>query len=119
MNIEEIRNYCLLKKGVSESLPFDETTLVFKVGTKLFALLDLEKASSINLKSEPEIAIQLREQYPEIIPGYHMNKVHWNTVFINGSLPDSLIKNMIDASYHLVFAKLTKKEQAEIINLPN
>ncbi|MEI7595750.1 MAG: MmcQ/YjbR family DNA-binding protein [Bacteroidota bacterium] len=114
MNIEDIRIYCLSKKAVSECLPFDDSTLVFKVGSKLFALLDLNKADSLNLKAEPEKAIQLREHYPEIVPGFHMNKIHWNTVYINGNLSEKMIKELIDDSYQLVYAKLTKKERLDL-----
>lgn len=80
MNIEELREYCISKKDVTESFPFDETTLVFKVRGKMFALTDLEGELSINLKCDPDLAIELREKYPAVQPGYHMNKKHWNTI---------------------------------------
>ena len=96
MNIEEIREYCLSKKGVTEGFPFDETTLVFKVMGKMFALTDLVDNLSINLKCDPERAIELREQHPAIIPGYHMNKALWNTVLIDGSLSRDFIYRLID-----------------------
>ena len=115
MNIEVIREYCLNKRGVSESFPFDEDTLVFKVGGKMFALLSLEKGTSINLKCEPEKAVELRERYDEIKPGFHMNKKHWNTVLYNGSLPDNMIKELIDHSYSLVVKGLPKKVRDEIL----
>ncbi|SMO70463.1 Predicted DNA-binding protein, MmcQ/YjbR family [Saccharicrinis carchari] len=114
MNIEEIRNYCLLKKGTSEALPFDQVTLVFKVMGKMFALTNLEGDLSINLKCDPEKAIQLREQYESIQPGYHMSKVHWNTVQMDGSLKPDFVMQMIDHSYDLVVSKLTKKQKEKL-----
>ena len=111
MNIEDIRNYCLLKKGVTEGFPFDEETLVFKVAGKMFALVDLEDNLSINLKCDPEKAPELREQFPAVIPGYHMSKKHWNTVIIDGSIRDKLIWKWIDDSYNLVVEKLTSSER--------
>lgn len=114
MNIEDLRDYCLSKKAATESMPFDESILVFKVGSKLFGLMDIDKSNFINLKSDPEKAIQLREEFSDIVPGYHMNKTHWNTVYLNGSLTDKLIKELIDDSYQLVYNKLTRKEKAEI-----
>jgi predicted DNA-binding protein (MmcQ/YjbR family) len=111
MNIEDIRNYCLLKKGVTEGFPFDEETLVFKVAGKMFALVDLENDLSINLKCDPEKAPELREQFTAVIPGYHMNKKHWNTVIIDGSIRDKLIWEWIDDSYNLVVKKLTSSER--------
>jgi predicted DNA-binding protein (MmcQ/YjbR family) len=106
VNIEELREYCLSKKGVSESFPFDETTLVFKVMDKMFALTDLEGDLSINLKCDPDLANELREKYPVVLPGYHMNKKYWNTVIIDGSIPDRLIMEWIDHSYDMVISKL-------------
>jgi predicted DNA-binding protein (MmcQ/YjbR family) len=108
MNIEDLRVYCLSKKGVSESFPFDETTLVFKVMNKMFLLTDTEDDFSINLKCDPEKAVELRERYPSVRPGYHMSKKHWNTVFIDGSIDDGLLYKWIDDSYDLVVSKLTK-----------
>ena len=116
MNIEELRAYCISKKGVTEGFPFDEVTLVFKVGDKMFALTNLDGETSINLKCEPEKAIALREQYSSIIPGYHMNKTHWNTVYLNGSIPDKFLKELIDLSYKLIFESLTKAKRAEVLN---
>ena len=118
MNIEELREYCLSKKGVTESFPFDEVTLVFKVSGKMFALTDLVDAFSVNLKCEPEKAIELREHYPCVVPGYHMNKQHWNTVFIDGSVNDNLLKEWVDHSYDLVVKSLTKAQQASLRNCP-
>jgi predicted DNA-binding protein (MmcQ/YjbR family) len=108
MNIEEFREYCIAKPGVTEEFPFDENTLVFKVMGKMFALTDLVDEFSLNLKCDPERAIALREQYPAIQPGYHMSKVHWNTVKMNGSLNEKLILELIDHSYDLVVGKLPK-----------
>lgn len=115
MNIEEFRNYCMAKKGVTEGFPFDGETLVFKVLGKMFALAPLERRpSQVNLKCEPERAISLREEYDGIIiPGYHMSKVHWNTLYID-QLNPALLKELIDHSYDLVFSKLPKKLKATI-----
>ncbi len=109
MNIEEIREYCLKKQGVADGFPFDEVTLVFKVAGKMFALANLDGELSINLKCNPEKAIELREQYPSVIPGYHMNKVHWNTIIMDGSISDKLVKEWIDHSYELVKSSLPLK----------
>jgi predicted DNA-binding protein (MmcQ/YjbR family) len=109
MNIEEIRDYCLSLKGTTESFPFDDVTLVFKVGGKMFALVSLDGDLSINIKCNPEKAIDLREQYHAVKPGYHMNKVHWNTIYIDGTIPDRLVKEWIFDSYTLVKASLQKK----------
>ncbi|PKP33828.1 MAG: MmcQ-like protein [Bacteroidetes bacterium HGW-Bacteroidetes-17] len=117
MNIEEIREYCLAKKRVIESFPFDNETLVFKVMDKLFVLTNLEGDLSINLKCDPETAIQLRVQYPSVLPGYHMNKKYWNLILIDGSVNDQLIYQWIDQSYQLVVEKLTKKQKEELDKL--
>lgn len=117
MNIENLREYCISKKGVTESFPFDETTLVFKVMNKMFALTDLEGDLSVNLKCDPVKAIALREQYAAVKPGYHMNKKHWNTVLIDGSIPTDVIKQWIDDSYNLIVNSLTKKLQNELKQL--
>ncbi len=115
MNIEEFRAYCLAKKYVTESFPFDNVTLVFKVANKMFALSGLEhQPSTVNLKCDPERAIELRDEYNEIIEGFHMSKKHWNTITIEGNLPNSLIKELIDHSYDLVVKGLTKKAQKEL-----
>lgn len=105
MNIEEIRDYCLAKEGADEALPFDDDTLVFRVNKKIFLLVSLDNPSTINLKCNPEKAVELREHFSEITPGYHMNKVHWNTVVLDGTLSSSMIKEMIDHSYQLVRGK--------------
>lgn len=119
MNIEEYREYCLAKKGTTESFPFDEQTLVFKVMGKMFALCGLERTpTSINLKCDPEWAIELREEYSDIVAGYHMSKKHWNTVTIEDSeLSDTFIKELIDHSYDLVVAKLKKADKEVLKNL--
>jgi predicted DNA-binding protein (MmcQ/YjbR family) len=109
MDIEIFRNYCIEKPGVTESFPFDSQTLVFKVGGKMFALSDVEHFNSVNLKCDPELAVQLRERFSAVTPGYHMNKTHWNTVLCDGSVSDPLIFEWIDHSYQLVFNSLPKK----------
>jgi predicted DNA-binding protein (MmcQ/YjbR family) len=114
MNIEELREYCLSKKGVTESFPFDETTLVFKVMGKMFALTDTEDEFSINLKCDPEKAIDLREKYPAVQPGYHMNKKHWNTIYVDGSVSDDKLKAWIDDSYWLITNSLPKNERIKL-----
>ncbi len=114
MNIEELREFCISKKGVTEHFPFDEVTLVFKVGDKMFALTNLDGEPSVNLKCDPERAIELREHYPSIIPGYHMSKVHWNTILMDGLVPDKLISELIDHSYNLVFESLPKIKRERI-----
>ncbi len=108
MNIEEYREYCISKPAVTESFPFDQHVLVFKVAGKMFALADIDAYEWINLKCDPERAVLLREEYSGITPGYHMNKLHWNSVDVNGTVPDSLLKELIDHSYELVVKSLTK-----------
>ncbi|MCB0840182.1 MAG: MmcQ/YjbR family DNA-binding protein [Bacteroidetes bacterium] len=115
MNIELLREYCLSKKAATEGFPFDENTLVFKVMGKMFALTALEDPTFVNLKCDPEYAIELREEYPGIItPGFHMSKTHWNTVSIVDTLSDQQIRDLVDHSYDMVVAKLTKKMKAEL-----
>ena len=118
MNLETYYEYSLSKKGVTEHFPFDKDTLVFKVGGKMFALSSLshwEKGQpSVNLKCDPERAQELRAEYDAIQPGFHMSKTHWNTIAINESVADTLVKALIDHSYELVFKSLTKKLQNEI-----
>ncbi len=115
MNVEEFRIYCLSKPGVTESFPFDEVTLVFKVMSKMFALtgLDSERFTA-NLKCDPDRAIELREEYPEVQPGFHMNKKHWNTVDCEGGLSDQMIMELVDHSYDLVVKGLKKSEKEEL-----
>jgi predicted DNA-binding protein (MmcQ/YjbR family) len=103
MNIESLREYCISKNDVTESLPFGDDTLVFKRAGKIFVLANLDGELTINLKCDPARAIELREKYASVIPGYHMNKKHWNTVLADGSVPDKEIFEWIDHSYDLVF----------------
>ena len=116
MNIEEFREYCIQKKGVTEEFPFDEHTLVFKVLGKMFALTALNrKPTQVNLKCDPEKAITLREEYDGIIiPGYHMSKKHWNTIIFDSKLPKKELLELIDHSYDLVVSGLPKKLQATL-----
>lgn len=115
MNLKELKNYCLNKKGVYEDFPFDDETLVFKVGSKMFVLTNInEKELKLNLKCDPIMAQDLRREYAAIKPGYHMNKKHWNTVEVDDSIDDNIIKMLIDISYDLVFKGLKKKEREEI-----
>ena len=102
------------KPGVTEEFPFDEVTLVFKVMGKMFALTNLDGDWSLALKCDPQRAIDLREEFPAIQPGYHMSKVHWNTVLMDGSLPQKLVLEMIDDSYQLVVDKLPRKVKDEL-----
>ena len=114
MNIEDIRLFCLDKLGVTEGFPFDNTTLVFKVAGKMFALLNLSDNQSINLKCDPDEALELREHYHAVLPGYHMNKKLWNTIILDNSIPDTLIMKWIDNSYELVVNKMSKKVKQEL-----
>ncbi len=113
MNIETIRKYCIDKKAVTESLPFDNDTLVYKVANKMFALLNITEDLSINLKAAPGNVTEYIEKYESVHPGYHMNKKHWITVMIDGTLPDKIITSWIDDSYNLVFHNLSKKTRQE------
>ncbi|MDR0659478.1 MAG: MmcQ/YjbR family DNA-binding protein [Prevotellaceae bacterium] len=108
MIVETLREYCLAKKEVTESMPFDEFTLVFKVCNKMFLLISLD-TDFITLKCDPDKAIELRERYPAVIPGYHMNKAQWNTVALDNTIPPPLILEWIDDSYTLIVQKLPKK----------
>ena len=121
MNLETYYEYCLSKRAVTEHFPFDEDTLVFKVGGKMFALSSLnqwEKGEpSVNLKCDPDYAQELRAQYSDVKPAFHMSKTHWNTVVINNEVPDKLVKELIDDSYELIFKSLTKKIQCEILKM--
>jgi predicted DNA-binding protein (MmcQ/YjbR family) len=115
MNIEEFREYCLSKKYVTECFPFDNVTIVFKVANKMFALSGLEHhPSTVNLKCDPEKSIELRDQYSDIIEGFHMSKIHWNTITIEGGLSNQFIKDLIDHSYEIVVKGMTKKQQKEL-----
>ncbi len=111
INKETIRDYCIQKKAVSEGFPFGETVLVFKVADKMFALLSMTGKNSINLKCNPDKAIELREKYPFVLPGYHMNKKHWNTIDLEYDFSPDLLAEWIDDSYKLVASKLSKAKK--------
>ena len=115
MNVEDLRDCCLLKKGVTEGFPFGEDALVFKVGGKMFLVTSLEQNDRFNVKCDPELAVELREHYNEVKPGFHMNKVHWNTVHMDGNLTEKQLCDMIDHSYELVLKSLPKKIRDEIM----
>lgn len=120
MNIEEVREFCLSVKGASECFPFDETVLVFKVMDKMFAYMSIvpsENGFMINLKCEPARAIDLREKFNGIVPGYHANKKYWNTLYLDSDVPDSIFKKLILHSVDEVIAKLPKKKKEEYTNL--
>ena len=117
MDIESYRAYCLAKPGTTEGFPFDQQTLVFKVMGKMFALTNVDLFTSVNLKCDPEEAVRLREKYDAVQPGYHMNKKHWNTVLMDGSIPDAKIKHWINHSYELVVASLPKKLRVELAEM--
>jgi predicted DNA-binding protein (MmcQ/YjbR family) len=109
MQVDVFRDYCLKKPGVIEDTPFGDEHLVFKVGGKMFALVTLDEVpASANLKCDPDLALELRDRYEQVRPGYHMNKKHWNSVEIEGGIPDAEIRNMIDHSYELVVQGLSK-----------
>jgi len=114
MNAEDIRNYCVKKPEVTESLPFNDTALVFKVNGKMFVLLDLEGELRISLKCDPAKAIDIRERYSSVIPGYHMNKRLWNTIYIDGTIDEHLIFQWIDDSYRLVIEKMSFSERKRL-----
>jgi predicted DNA-binding protein (MmcQ/YjbR family) len=114
MDMETLSEYCLQKAGVEETFPFGEETLVFKVGGKIFLLASLTEGNRFNAKCDPDRAVELRERHEEVQPGYHMNKRHWNTVRMDGSLKAKEIREMIDHSYEIVVAGLPKKVREEI-----
>ena len=114
MNIESLREYCLAKAGVTETFPFGEDTLVFKVLDKIFLLTGLEHSDRFNVKCDPDLAVNLREEFEEVKPGFHMNKTHWNTVIMSGRLKESQLKEMIDHSYDIVVKAMPKSKQAKI-----
>lgn len=119
MNIETLQQYCLSKKGVTETLPFGPDNLVYKVGGKMFLLASLDTVPlRFNVKCDPEVAIQLRETYSCVLPGYHMNKKHWNTIQVDGTASDQLLQQWVDASYELVLQSLPQKTKQEILRLP-
>lgn len=118
MNIEQLREYCIAKNGVTEELPFGPDTLVFKVGGKVFLLVGLDQTNQLvfNVKCDPDRAVELRTDYPNtVLPGYHMNKKHWNTVHCNHELSDAAIEELIDHSYDLVFKSLTKSVKGQLL----
>ncbi len=113
--LEILRRYCSQKKGVIEDFPFDDETMVNKVGSKMFLLVNItQKPLRINLKCDPLVAEGLRDRYESVLPGYHMNKRHWNTIILDGTVPDSVIYSMIDDSYELVYSGLKKSERDQI-----
>lgn len=115
MDPESLRDYCLAKPGTTESFPFDEVTLVFKVGGKVFALVDTEsRPTTINLKCDPERAVQLRDEFAAVKPGFHMNKTHWNTIVLDGSVRSQHVREWIDHSYELVCRGLPKAVQRNL-----
>lgn len=109
MDVEELRVFCLSLPNTSEDMPFDDDVLVFRVHGKIFALASVSKNDSVNLKCNPERAIELREEFHAVQPGYHMNKKHWNTVFFNQDLSDVEVRNLVQHSYDLIFSALPKK----------
>ena len=116
MTLDALRDHCLAKSPhVTESLPFGPDVLVFKID-KMFALVGLnDERPRVNLKCEPQRAVELRERYPEdIIPGWHMNKVHWNTVYLDGAYPEGLLRELVDHSYYLIVGSLTRKRRGEL-----
>jgi len=117
LNIEDYRNYCIRKKGVTESFPFDSNTLVFKVMNKMFALASVDDFEFINLKCDPENAIVIREEHSGVTGAYHMNKTHWNSVSTKGDISNELLYLWIDHSYELIVSSLTKKLQKELEEL--
>ena len=113
MNVESLREYCLSLPLATEDFPFDESTLVFRVVGKIFAMLDLERPDVVSLKCNPDYALQLREEHPEISGAWHMNKKYWNQVNLSGHLEDELVQGLVRHSYAEVVKKLTRKERAE------
>ena len=118
MNIEDIRDYCMARPGVSEGFPFDETTLVFKVMGKIFCIADLEGNTGIALKNTPEKIMEMREEWPCITPSSHLSHIHWNNIVDTFTIPATLLKSWIDDSYHIVVKGLTRKLQEELKNMP-
>jgi predicted DNA-binding protein (MmcQ/YjbR family) len=114
MHIEQLREICLSFKGVEETFPFDQDTLVFKVGGKMFALTSLANPVRVNIKCDPQLAIERREQFEAVQPGWHMSKIHWNTVSFNEDVPDNMLADWIRESYELVKQSLPKKLRASI-----
>jgi predicted DNA-binding protein (MmcQ/YjbR family) len=118
MDLESFREYCLAKKAATEGMPFGETVVVFKVGGKMFALASLDEVpTTVNLKCDPDLALELRDRYEQVRPGYHMNKKHWNTVELGTGIPNAEIRKMIDHSYGLVAERLSKAKQERATRL--
>ncbi len=117
MNIESFRDYCISKPGVTEGFPFDNKVLVFKVMGKMFALTDIDEFEYFNVKCDPQRALELRDRYDGIRPGYHMDKKTWNSVYIHQGIPEPELFQFIDDSYELIVAGLTKKKKEELMNL--
>jgi predicted DNA-binding protein (MmcQ/YjbR family) len=116
MDLETLRQYCLGKLAVTESTPFGEDVLVFKVGGKIFALAALDEVpATANLKCDPDLALEMRDRYEQVRPGYHMNKKHWNTVEIDSGIPNAELRKMIDHSYELVVKSLPKAARAKLL----
>ncbi len=115
MDLEQVREYCLKKPGVTETLPFDEDTPVYKVMGKIFLISNLNPPFSINLKCDPEKAVEIREKYDSVAPGYHMNKTHWNTVLLDNLIPDKYIFEWIDDSYNLIVSGLKKSDKEKLL----
>lgn len=111
MDLDQFRKYCMEKKAVTEETPFGPDTLVYKVAGKIFAITGFEKPMRANLKCDPERAMELREEYEEVLPGYHMNKIHWNTVISKGRMGDKLLKELLDHSYELIVSSLNKAQK--------
>ena len=116
MHVEELRSYCLSKTGVMEDFPFGPEVMTFKLAGKIFLLCPLdEDGLQFNVKYNPERAVELRDRYPAVMPGYHMNKKHWNTVLADGSVSDALMREWIDHSYELVLQSLSQKQRAGLL----
>jgi len=115
MDIEQLREYCLSKPGTEETLPFGPDTLVYKAGGKVFLLTGLDSEQlRFNVKCDPDKAVELREEFPCVLPGYHMNKKHWNTIVVDGSVTSRLLKEWIDHSYELIVDSLPKKTRDKL-----
>lgn len=114
MDLDTFRTYCLKKKGTTEETPFGPDTLVYKVMGKIFAITGFKKPLQVNLKCDPERVIELREEYEEVLPGYHMNKTHWNTVVSKGKMSDKMLKELTDQSYELIVKSLKKTDQEKL-----
>ncbi len=115
MDLEEFREYCLSKVAATESMPFGEGVLVFKVAGKIFALAALDEIpATVNLKCDPDLALELRDRYEQVQPGYHMNKRHWNTVEIDSGIPEAELRKMIEHSYDSVMRALSKAQRYQL-----